>query len=92
MCAIYVCDVRVRCMHAYLCDGVRVYMRTHSAGAWGVYKAYACMHATATLLLPRKVAGVGLLSSTDISVVVGHAAAQRHVQRFAINHHALALC
>jgi hypothetical protein len=33
-----------------------------------------------------------LLSSTDISVVVGHAAAQRHVQRFAINHHALALC
>jgi hypothetical protein len=74
----------------HICVRECVYMRSHWAGAWGVYKAYACMHAT--LLLLRKVAGVGLLSSTDISVVVGHAAAQRHVQRLAVNHHALALC
>ncbi len=47
-CAMYAC---MRCMHAYLHEGMRAYMGTHSAGAWGVYKAYACMHGTATLLL-----------------------------------------
>ena len=33
-----------------------------------------------------------LYSSTNISVVVGHATPERHVLRFAFNQHALALC
>jgi hypothetical protein len=32
MCAIYICDIRVRCMHAYLCEGVCVHALTLGRG------------------------------------------------------------